>query len=159
MFGYHSNLRTFLRFCREELVTSLTLKKRSFWVPGSMVFFSGKALPLCHASFLPHWIGFPVAETSVSGGQSLSRGGDRALWSQTALGSSLDCHGGLGFLISKMGRWKWKFAVWCRELKSGALWQLRGVGQGGRWQGSSKGRRHTYTYGWFMLICGRNIIL
>ena len=28
---------------------------------------------------------------------------------------------------------QWKFAVWCRELKSGALWQSRRVGWDGRW--------------------------
>ena len=27
---------------------------------------------------------------------------------------------------------QWKFVVWCRELKSGAPWQPRGVGWGGR---------------------------
>ena len=26
----------------------------------------------------------------------------------------------------------WKFAVWLRELKSGPLWQAKGVGWGGR---------------------------
>lgn len=29
---------------------------------------------------------------------------------------------------------QWKFAVWCRELKSGALWQSRRVGWDGRWE-------------------------
>ena len=46
---------------------------------------------------------------------------------------------------------QWNFAVWHRELKSGALWQARGVGCGGRFKRSG----HMYTYGWFM-IYGRN---
>ena len=51
---------------------------------------------------------------------------------------------------------QWKSAVWHRELKSGALWKPRGVGWGGRWEGSSRGRGHMYTYGWFMLLYSRN---
>ena len=39
---------------------------------------------------------------------------------------------------------------------SGALWQPRGVGWGGRWDRSSRGRGHMYAYGWFMLMYGRN---
>ena len=40
----------------------------------------------------------------------------------------------------------WKFAVWCRELKFGALRKPRGVGWGGggRLEGSSRGRGHMY---------------
>ena len=34
---------------------------------------------------------------------------------------------------------QWKFAVWLRKLK-GALYQPRGVGGGGRWEGVSRGR-------------------
>ena len=30
---------------------------------------------------------------------------------------------------------------------NGALYQPRGVGWGGRWEGGSKGRRYMYTYG------------
>ena len=37
----------------------------------------------------------------------------------------------------------------------GALWQPRGVGCGGRWEGVSRGRGHMYTYGWFMLMFDR----
>jgi len=37
-----------------------------------------------------------------------------------------------------------------------ALWQPRGVGWDGRWEGCSRGRGHVYTYGWFMLMYGRN---
>ena len=36
--------------------------------------------------------------------------------------------------------------------QTGALYQPRGVGWGGRWEGDSSGRRHMYTYGRFMLI-------
>ena len=36
---------------------------------------------------------------------------------------------------------QWEFSVWCRELKSGALGQTRGMGWGGRWKESSKGIR------------------
>ena len=38
-----------------------------------------------------------------------------------------------------------------QETQTGALYQPRGVGWGGRWEGGSKGRGHMYTYGWFML--------
>ena len=40
--------------------------------------------------------------------------------------------------------------------QTGALQQPRGVGWGGRWEGGSTGRGHGCTYGWFMLMCGRN---
>ena len=45
-----------------------------------------------------------------------------------------------------------EFATWCRELRSGALWQPGGVRWSGRLEGGSKGRRPMYTYGWFMFI-------
>ena len=35
--------------------------------------------------------------------------------------------------------------------QTGALYQHRGVGCRGRWEGGSKGRGYIYTYGWFML--------
>ena len=40
-----------------------------------------------------------------------------------------------------------------QETQTGALYQPRGVGWGGRWEGGSKGRGYIYiyTYGWFML--------
>ena len=43
--------------------------------------------------------------------------------------------------------------VCCRaqETQTGALYQPRGVGWGGRWEGASKGRGYMYTYGRFML--------
>ena len=50
---------------------------------------------------------------------------------------------------------QWEFAVWRRELKPNALWQPRGAGWGGRWEGGSGGRGHTYTSGWLMMY-GRN---
>ena len=37
-----------------------------------------------------------------------------------------------------------------QETQTGALYQPRGVGWGGRWE-VSKGRGHMYTYGLFML--------
>ena len=38
-----------------------------------------------------------------------------------------------------------------QETQTGALYQARGVGWGGRWEGGSKGRGYMYTYGWFIL--------
>ena len=38
-----------------------------------------------------------------------------------------------------------------QETQTGALYQPRGVGWGGRWEGGSKGRGYMCTYGWFML--------
>ena len=46
---------------------------------------------------------------------------------------------------------QWEFAVWLRKLKTGALYQPRGVGSGGRWEGGSKAGGYMYTYGWVML--------
>ena len=37
-----------------------------------------------------------------------------------------------------------------------ALWQPRGEGWGGRWEGPSRRKGNMYTYGWFMLMYGRN---
>ena len=42
-----------------------------------------------------------------------------------------------------------------QETKTCALYQPRGVGWGGRWEGGSQGRGYMYTYGWFMLRCER----
>ena len=41
---------------------------------------------------------------------------------------------------------QWEFVVWLRKLKQ-ALYQPREVGWGKRWEGCSKGRGYTYTYG------------
>ena len=41
---------------------------------------------------------------------------------------------------------QWEFAVWLRN-KTGAPYQPRGMGWGGRWEGGSKGRGYMYTYG------------
>ena len=38
-----------------------------------------------------------------------------------------------------------------QEAPIGALYQPRGLGWGGRWEGVSKGRGYMHTYGWFML--------
>ena len=38
-----------------------------------------------------------------------------------------------------------------QETQTRALYQPRGVGWGGRWEGVSKGRGYIYTYGLFML--------
>ena len=50
----------------------------------------------------------------------------------------------------------WEFAVRCRKLKPGDLWQPQGVGGGGRWAESSTGRWHMSACGWFILMYGRN---
>ena len=34
-----------------------------------------------------------------------------------------------------------------QETQTGALYQTRGVGWGGKWEGASKGRGYMYTYG------------
>ena len=41
------------------------------------------------------------------------------------------------------------------ETQTGGLYQPRGVGWGGRWEGGSRGRGQMYTYGWFMLMSDR----
>ena len=38
-----------------------------------------------------------------------------------------------------------------QETQTGALYQPRGAGWGGRWEGGSKGSGYMYNYGWFML--------
>ena len=38
-----------------------------------------------------------------------------------------------------------------QETQTGALYQTRGVGCRGRWEGGSKGNGYMYTYDWFML--------
>ena len=38
-----------------------------------------------------------------------------------------------------------------QETQTGALYQSRGVGWGGRWERGSEGRGYMYTYGWLML--------
>ena len=39
-----------------------------------------------------------------------------------------------------------EFAVWLRELKPRAVWQPRGVGLGGRWEGGSRKRMCVYLW-------------
>jgi len=41
---------------------------------------------------------------------------------------------------------QWEFAVCFREFKR-AVYQHRGMGWEGRWEGGSRGRGHMYTYG------------
>ena len=38
------------------------------------------------------------------------------------------------------------------ETQTGALYQPRGVGLGGRWEGGSKGRGYTYAYLWLIHV-------
>ena len=40
-----------------------------------------------------------------------------------------------------------EFAVLVQEKRTGILYQPRGMGWGGRWEGGSKGRGYMYTYG------------
>ena len=69
----------------------------------------------------------------------------------------------------KMERAAWKHThchVWnsqpvgtcCVTLgaQTSVRWLPRGVGWGGRWEGSSRGRGHTCACGWFMVMYGRN---
>ena len=42
-----------------------------------------------------------------------------------------------------------------QETQTRALYQPRGVGWGGRWEGVSKGRGYIYTYGLFRLMFDR----
>ena len=41
---------------------------------------------------------------------------------------------------------QWGICCMARETQSGALYQSRGVGWGGKWEGGSKGRGYMYTY-------------
>ena len=41
--------------------------------------------------------------------------------------------------------------------QTGALYQPRGVGWGGKWEGGSRGRGHVYTYDWFMLMFTKSV--
>ena len=38
-----------------------------------------------------------------------------------------------------------------QETQTAVLYQPRGLGWGGRWEGGSKARGYMYAYGWFML--------
>ena len=58
-------------------------------------------------------------------------------------------------LYAKLGS-QWKFAVCCRELTSGTLWQPRRMAWGGRWERVSRGRGHMYTTDWFVLMYGKD---
>ena len=54
---------------------------------------------------------------------------------------------------------QWKFAVWCRKLKSGTLWWPRGVGLGEKQEAGSRGRGCVCTYGWFWYLAETDRIL
>ena len=56
-----------------------------------------------------------------------------------------------GYIMCKIDS-QWEFVVWLRELKQGLCNNLEGWdGEGG-----SRERGQMYTYGWFMLMYGRN---
>ena len=42
------------------------------------------------------------------------------------------------------------------KIQTRVLSNLEGWDWGGRWEGSARGRGHVCTYGWFMLMFGRN---
>ena len=65
-------------------------------------------------------------------------------------GMNWEQYGNIYITICKTAS-QWKFAVWRRELKSGALWQHRGLGWDGRWDGDSRGRG-TYVYLWLIHV-------
>ena len=44
-----------------------------------------------------------------------------------------------------------------QETQTGAMYQPRRMGLGGRWEGVSKARGYMYTYGWFMLMFDRKL--
>ena len=50
---------------------------------------------------------------------------------------------------------QWVFAIWLMELKPRLCNNLERW-DGGRWEGASRERGCIYTYGWFMLMFGRN---
>ena len=43
-----------------------------------------------------------------------------------------------------------------QETQTGAVYQPRGLGWEGRWDGASKGRRYMDTCGWFMSMFDKN---
>ena len=50
---------------------------------------------------------------------------------------------------------QWEFAVWCREPKASAPWQLRGwVGERETWERGSRGMGYIHTYGRCILMYG-----
>ena len=75
-----------------------------------------------------------------------TRGGGGRNWEGSTKACALPC--------IELDDW-WKFAVWCRGLKSDALWEPGGVGWGRKWREIQEGKDNTYTYGWFMLMYGR----
>ena len=67
-------------------------------------------------------------------------------WGKEKLGPLREKHGNVHSTVCKYIA-SGNFAVWCRELKSCALWPPRGMGWGGRWGGGLRGgTSHRYTY-------------
>ena len=70
-----------------------------------------------------------------------------------------DFHGGVVrkwrqiMLQKRVKKNRYPTGIYCmaQETQTGALYQPRGVGWRGRWEGGSKGRGYMYIYGWFML--------
>ena len=50
---------------------------------------------------------------------------------------------------------QWKFTLDTGS-SNPVLYDNTGGGRGGRWEGGSRGQGRTYTYGWIMLMYGRN---
>ena len=65
------------------------------------------------------------------------RGGEDEMYGRSNIETSM--------IICKIDS-QWEFAVWLGKLLTGALYQLRLVGWGGRW-GGSKGRGYMCIYG------------
>ena len=49
----------------------------------------------------------------------------------------------------------WEICCIAQETQTGALYEPKEIGWGGKWEGSSKGWGYMYTYGWFMLRSDR----
>ena len=58
-------------------------------------------------------------------------------------------------IICKTVRQTTGICCMAQETQTRTLYQPRGVGWGGRWEGDSKGRGYMHTYGWFMLRSDR----
>ena len=59
-------------------------------------------------------------------------------------------HGEREERVRCMERVTWKLTLPCKMsqgTQTGALYQPRGAGRGGRWEGGSRGRGYMYTYG------------
>ena len=65
--------------------------------------------------------------------QSFGHSAGRRVWDERR-----EYHWNLYITIYKIDG-QWEFAVWHREHKAGVLWQPRGMGWGGRWEGFQEG--------------------